>query len=387
MTKHLSPERSVNSQQVTPDLPPLRRPGQPRLPSKTGQSGLDTFTQPSAPLTVTISHKQDSRQVTNTRPRQNVVSKIAGQGWQPSEPLSQVDFTKLINLAIPLPKVTMVLEGPSKEKDSQATVFRPIGICLLPDKRVVVASTFEDKVKMFSPSGHFLKQLVPGGRKESFKRPSDMVTLRSGDFVVRDNNGIRFFNNMGDFIMTLNCDQVNRSYGLAEDGNGHLVIINERKGSRVGPGVETDLLFFEVKTGELVKRIELSDVIRDKKGSKCRFLTSALGKLYITDLGQDCVYTLDPETRDTTVFGQSGSGMGCFSDPAGLVVDSLGNMLVADSKNHRVCLYSRTNKFLGELRLVPGARRPSGLLLDRDNGDLYLLNLGGGQAVVRYSLQ
>jgi len=357
----------------------------PRLPSKTEKSCLDTFTKPSAPLKVTISHQLDSRQVTNTRPRQNVVSKIAGQGWQPSKSLSEVDFTKLINLAIPLPKVTMVLEGPiiRNDKVSQTTVFRPIGICLLPDKRVVVASTFEDKVNMFSPSGQFLKQLVPGERKEAFKHPSDMVTLSSGDFVVRDNNAIRFFNNMGDFIMTLNCDQVNRSYGLAEDGNGLLVIINERGGSRV----ETDLLFFEVKTGELVKRIELSDVIKDKKVSKCRFLTSALGKLYISDLGQDCVYTLDPETRDTTVFGQSGSGTGCFSDPAGLVVDSIGNMLVADSRNHRVCLYSRTNKFLGEVRLVPGARRPSGLLLDRENGDLYLLNLGGGQAVVRYSLQ
>jgi len=40
-----------------------------------------------------------------------------------------------------------------------------------------------------------------------------------------------------------------------------------------------------------------------------------------------------------------------------------------------------------QVKLEPPPRRPSGLLLDGETGDLYLLNLQGGQAVVRYSLQ
>ena len=62
------------------------------------------------------------------------------------------------------------------------------------------------------------------------------------------------------------------------------------------------MLFFNLSTGSLVKRVELADVIADKEKSKCRcfkvvepcyqqeyrFLTRGLnGSLVITDLGMD----------------------------------------------------------------------------------------------------
>ena len=46
----------------------------------------------------------------------------------------------------------------------------------------------------------------------------------------------------------------------------------------------------------MLGRFEMEDIIADKSRSKCRFLTYQLGKLYITDLGLDCVYILDPAT-------------------------------------------------------------------------------------------
>ena len=63
-----------------------------------------------------------------------------------------------------------------------------------------------------------------------------------------------------------------------------------------------------------------------------------LDKLLITDLDIDCVYTLDLDTNRLAVCGKTGSG--CFNDPAGLVVDSKGNWLKADSRNHRLCVYT-----------------------------------------------
>ena len=35
-----------------------------------------------------------------------------------------------------------------------------------------------------------------------------------------------------------------------------------------------------------------------------------------------------------------GSEAGCLDNPAGLAVDGEGNMLVADSKNHRISVFS-----------------------------------------------
>ena len=38
--------------------------------------------------------------------------------------------------------------------------------------------------------------------------------------------------------------------------------------------------------------------------------------------------------------GKFGSEPGCLDNPAGLAVDGEGNMLVADSKNHRISVFS-----------------------------------------------
>ena len=54
------------------------------------------------------------------------------------------------------------------------SLHAPIGMCVLNTGEIVVASTFDDNVKMFSPDGKFLGLVFPKG----FKRPSDMVALR-----------------------------------------------------------------------------------------------------------------------------------------------------------------------------------------------------------------
>ena len=87
------------------------------------------------------------------------------------------------------------------------------------------------------------------------------------------------------------------------------------------------------------------------------------------------------------MFGCSGSGPGQLSDPAGLVVDSVGNMVVADSRNHRLCLFTQEGKFVCSLSLSPDTRRPSGVVLDIENRELYVLNLQGRDAMTKYKLQ
>ena len=77
----------------------------------------------------------------------------------------------------------------TERKCSKSTLTMPIGMCILHNKELVVASTFEDQVKIFSSSGKFVKLVADGG---------------------------------------------------------------------------TDLLFFDVETGHLVKRLEMADIIKEK---------------------------------------------------------------------------------------------------------------------------
>jgi len=261
------------------------------------------------------------------------------------------------------------------------SLHKPIGMCLLQNGNIVVASTFEDKVKMFSPTGKFLSLVT--SPDSPFERPSDMVTLQSGQFVVRDNTRVQVFSPTGAHMRTLWQDKgQDKCYGLAQDKEGRLVTIMETRRQK-----KTDLLFFDLETGKLARKIEMEDIIADKSRSKCRFLTYQLGKLYITDLGLDCVYILDPATISVKVFGSTGSGLGQLSDPAGLVVDTVGNMIVADSKNHRLCLYDMEGKFICNLTLSPEARRPSGVVLDMENKELYVLTLQGRVAMTKYKLK
>jgi len=273
-------------------------------------------------------------------------------------------------------RVLSIEEGAKPE-----SLHKPIGMCLLQNGNIVVASTFEDKVKMFSATGKFLSLVT--SPESSFEHPSDMVTLHTGQFVVRDNTRVQVFSPMGTHVRTLWQDKgQDKCYGLAQDKEGRLVTIMETRRQK-----KTDLLFFDLETGKLARKIEMEDIIPDKSRSKCRFLTCQLGKLFITDLGLDCVYILDPATISVKVFGCTGSGLGQLSDPAGLVVDTVGNMIVADSKNHRLCLYDMEGKFICNLTLSPEARRPSGVVLDKENKELYVLTLQGRVAMTKYKLK
>ena len=117
---------------------------------------------------------------------------------------------------------------------------------------------------MFTGCGQFLREVKAGPGGQQFHRPSDMVALSSGGFVVRDKVTIRFYDNFGKFQRNLDSSYIDQCYGLAEDQeSGHLVTINENKkilddtregGTNLG---EADLLYFSLTTGELVKRIQL----------------------------------------------------------------------------------------------------------------------------------
>jgi hypothetical protein len=67
---------------------------------------------------------------------------------------------------------------------------------------------------------------------------------------------------------------------------------------------ETNLLSFDVATRNL--RMEMADITKDMQRSKYIFLTSWQGKILITDLGMDCVYTLDLDTNGLAVCGKTG---------------------------------------------------------------------------------
>jgi len=261
---------------------------------------------------------------------------------------------------------------------------RPIGICLLPSVgKFVVAATGENRVKMYHmESGKFYKEIS----SFNFKRPSDMVSLRNGSFVLRDRSNILMFDNDGNFLETIwSTESTGKScYGLAENDENQLVCLMENKGIPI-------LAFYDINLRKIVRKECLEKFIGDSRRSKCRFLTYASGNYFITDNGCDKVYMLK-EKDDKFVcqtVGKSGAGRGELCDPGGVVVDSAGNMIVVDSKNHRLCAFDKNGKWIQEVKVSPttSIKRPSGIYLHQSHGrlELYVLCLHGREGVIKFT--
>ena len=321
-----------------------------------------------------------------------------------SKESSHIKFPDLVSNGRVIKTVQMKIDSAWSQRRSfktEATLDGPIGLCVLDTERVAVASTVEDKVKIFTMEGKFVQLLLP---KVPFKRPSDMLRLAGEDiFAVRDNLAIQFFRLTGQsqYHSSLDSPYITKCFGLAQDSQGLLITINENKylGRRkkdkmmLDPELVTkpggiDLLFFNWRTSQLVRKFSLTDrgliPTTDLTRSKCRFLYQDQGTIIVADNGLNRLYIISHnETDFKTVEGRGGDS---FDDPGGVVTDGQGNLLMADSKKHRLCVINKEGEVVGQLRLMPQVERPSGLHYDKISGELFVLNLHGSQALVKYCL-
>ena len=298
----------------------------------------------------------------------------------------------------------MKIESSRAQKGQAKTEARldgAIGLCVLDMERIAVASTGEHKVKIFTKDGKFVQLLQP---EVPFKRPSDMLRLEGEEvFAVRDDRAIQFFSLSGqyEYHSALESPYLIKCFGLAQDSQRLLVTINENKylgrrrntGTMVEPELVTkpggiDLLFFNWRTSQLVRKFSLTDhqlvLPADIGLSKCRFLHQDQGSIIVTDNGLNKLYILSHNETQFKVM--EGRGKDSFEDPGGVVTDGQGNILVADSKKHRLCVLNQEGEIVGQMRMRPKVNRPSGLLYDKNSGELFVLNLHGSSALVKYSL-
>ena len=74
--------------------------------------------------------------------------------------------------------------------------------------------------------------------------------------------------------------------------------------------------------------------------------------------------------------GQPGSSVGQLNDPCHLDQDKFGDVVVADKKNQRICLFSSSLTYIRELVSLPDTKRPSwqpdSVCLDEMNGRLFV---------------
>ena len=112
------------------------------------------------------------------------------------------------------------------------------------------------------------------------------------------------------------------------------------------------LIPYDLRKSQVVPyAISLDFVIGDTTRSKCRFLTFRHGRLYISDLGLDKIYILNPRTEEVELV-EAKDRVEEEQSWSGLEVDSLGNILLADYKNDRLCIFDRERNWLKEVTIL-----------------------------------
>ena len=117
--------------------------------------------------------------------------------------------------------------------------------------------------------------------------------------------------------------------------------------------------------------------------SKPRHLTYSQGKIYVTDRGLHKLLVVDLAAAHQSSAGFLGSGPGQIRRPSGILADEVGNLLVVDQGNSRICVCDSAGNFLKaacDLGLGGGAA------LRRLVGHIWVACGGEEGAVVAFTL-
>nr|XP_045598016.1 uncharacterized protein LOC123757982 isoform X3 [Procambarus clarkii] len=250
----------------------------------------------------------------------------------------------------------------------QSSLNKPIGVVQLSSLEIVIADTFNHRMVMFDEHGEFIKTFNVDGGLDS---PSAVVQLRDGRIAVKDNICIYLFDTDGNFFSTIGKQYMRRPYGLAVDDEGNLLTFEAHSQGFIV------LLTICPQKGIITSKVKVHlniDPLR-LAFSKPRFMTwYKKDKVLVVDLGLNRVYVINFKSGMVLYeFGQNGCGDGQFSDPAGISCDSLGNVYIADSKNHRIQVFDSSLNFTCVLLTDSKLVRPSGIFIS-PNDDLFVIN-------------
>ena len=72
----------------------------------------------------------------------------------------------------------------------------------------------------------------------------------------------------------------------------------------------------------------------------------SIGNILVADSGNDRIQKFDKDGNFVSEFGQSGQDNGQFDTILGIEIDDKDNLFVADSENHRIQKFNRDGTFL-----------------------------------------
>ncbi|XP_078665205.1 uncharacterized protein LOC144907730 [Branchiostoma floridae x Branchiostoma belcheri] len=228
----------------------------------------------------------------------------------------------------------------------------PDGVTVSEEGEIFVADSGKQRIQVFTRQGTFVRQFPTVVRIQQKIDPTDValdgegnlwvvgksVRTDSAHFAVR-------YNKQGwvlrSFVLPVHEKTV-WGIGVAVDTRRNHILITQ---GRDNLHVHGEVLVFR-PDGTLVR------TVGQQQGMEHPWYITVDGKgklkqkILVSDWSNDCVYVYNEDGQFLFQFGGRGSGEGQLSGPHGICTDRAGNIIVADSGNHRVEMFDKTGKFL-----------------------------------------
>ncbi len=222
--------------------------------------------------------------------------------------------------------------------DLPGDLMYPYGIGILPNGNILIAETGNYRIQEFTPEGKFVRTFLGPDNQAGVQKPGPVFVDSRGQIYVGDLSGNQVvkFDRKGTVLEKF----MNISYphGIAVDV--------ERNKLYVSDSGAAEVKVYELEqasgsgTGEKTAREPQQVIDSVTPGNPFSMVRGIAvdknGSLYVADTISSTIRVFDKEGAYLYSFGRPGSGDGEFIYPAGVYVDDIGKVYIADWGNNRV---------------------------------------------------
>ena len=252
---------------------------------------------------------------------------------------------------------------------SQAQIARPTGVAVDSLGNLYIADTWDNRIRKIDPTGTITT--VAGARggfggdggpavQAQLTRPTGVAVDGAGNLYITDtwNNRIRKVDSTGTITTVAGTGprgfggdgglavqaQLDRPTGVAVDSSGNLYVADSGN-YRIRKIDSTGMITTVAGTGEYGFGGDGGPAVQAQFARPAGVTVDSSGNLYIADRNNHRIRKVDSTGMITTVAGTGQSGFGGdggpavqaqFARPTGVAVDSSGNLYIADRNNHRI---------------------------------------------------
>ena len=216
--------------------------------------------------------------------------------------------------------------------------YAPEGIAVDGSGNIYVADTSGQRVQKFSSAGTFLLKFGSSGTGDGqFATPRHITVDGSGNVYVVDagiNARIQKFDSSGNFLMKFGSlgtgnGQFTNPFGIALDSSGNIYVSDQ-----------TRIQKFD-SSGTFVSKFGSSGTGDGQFGTTVAGLDlDATGNIYVADPNNHRIQKFDSSGTFVSKFGSSGTGDGQFSNPFDVAISPNERIVVMDTYNRRVQIFS-----------------------------------------------